>query len=87
MPTKDPLRPKALSCLREGRVRVLGVRLDARWRPVRILARVRSSRDGHPYRVELRLNDWSCTCRDGQHGEPCAHVRAVQLVTAEDAAA
>lgn len=77
----DPIRSKALACLREGRVTVLGVKLDAAWRPIRVAARVRSSRDGHPYRVQLSLGNWSCTCRAGMRNEPCPHVAAVALVT------
>lgn len=83
----DPMRSKALACLREGRVTVLGVKLDAAWHPVAVVARVRSSRDQHPYRVLLRMGMWSCDCRDGQHDQPCAHVAAVQLVTTQDVAA
>lgn len=53
----DPLRPKALACLRDSRVAVLGVKLDAAWHPIRVVARVRSSRDQHPYRVQLRVGE------------------------------
>jgi len=76
----DPIRSKALACLREGRVTVYGVKLDDRWRPVVVLARVLSSRDRHPYKVQLRDGAWSCGCREGLRGEPCAHVAAVQHV-------
>lgn len=82
----DPMRAKALACLREGRVTVLGVQLDAVWKPVRVVARVRSSRDHHPYRVILRAGMWTCTCREGMRNEPCAHVAAVALVTTVEAA-
>lgn len=82
----DPMRAKALACLREGRVTVLGVRLDAGWQPVRVVARVRSSRDAHPYRVQLRAGQWTCNCRDGLHNQPCAHTAAVALVTTVEAA-
>lgn len=83
----DPMRAKALACLREGRVTVLGVKLDAGWKPARVVARVRSSRDGHAYRVQLRVRDWSCTCRDGLRNQPCAHAAAVALVTTTEVAA
>jgi hypothetical protein len=83
----DPMRSRALACLRSGRVTVYGVKLDDAWKPIVVLARVRSSRDRHPYRVQFRDGDWSCDCREGLHGEPCAHVAAVQLVTTEAAAA
>jgi hypothetical protein len=82
----DPLRSKALACLREGRVSVLLVRPDDRWKPELIVARVRSSRDAHPYRVELRSGRWSCNCRDGMRDEQCAHVAAVTLVTTGEVA-
>lgn len=82
----DPIRSKALSCLREGRVTVYGVKLDDAWRPVVVLARVLSSRDRHPYRVQFRDGAWSCDCREGLRCEPCAHVAAVQLVTQAAAA-
>lgn len=87
MPTTDPLRAKALACLREGRVAVLRVLPDPRWQPVLVLARVRSSRDGHPYRVQLHGSRWSCTCRAGMRDEPCPHIAAVMLVTTQGAAA
>jgi hypothetical protein len=87
MAAADPLRSRALACLREGRVTVLGVKLDAAWRPVAVVARVRSSRDQHPYRVMYRAGRWSCDCRDGQRDQPCAHVNAVALVTVQEVAA
>lgn len=85
MTAADPLRRKALQCIREHRVMVLGVRLDAAWKPVRVVARVRSSRDAHPYRVQLRVGNWSCTCREGLRNEPCGHSAAVALVTTPEA--
>lgn len=85
-PSPDPFRSRALACLREARVRILGVHLTSDWRPIVVMARVRSSRDGHPYRVQYRSGAWSCTCVDGMHGRSCAHVRAVQLVTLEPVA-
>lgn len=84
--TTDPMRPRALAALRSGRVTVLGVKLDAAWRPVTVIARVKSSRDNHRYRVRYLAGQWSCDCRDGQHGIPCAHTAAVALVTTETAA-
>lgn len=81
----DPLRAKALACLREGRVAVLRVLPDAHWRPRLVIARVRSSRDAHPYRVRLLSGRWSCTCRDGLRDQPCPHVAAVVLVTTQGA--
>lgn len=83
----DPMRSKALACLREGRVTVYGVKLDDAWKPLVVLARVLSSRDRHPYRIQFRDGTWSCDCREGLHGEPCPHVAAVQLVTTAAAAA
>jgi uncharacterized Zn finger protein len=85
--TADPIRSKALGCLREGRVTVLGVKLDPAWRPIAVVARVSSSRDRHPYRVRLLAGAWSCTCRAGLRDEPCPHVAAVALVTTAGAAA
>lgn len=81
MAATDPLRAKALACLREGRVNLLRVLPDTHWKPVVVVARVRSSRDQHPYRVWFKNARWSCTCRDGLRKEHCAHVAAVQLVT------
>ena len=84
MPT-DPLRSKALACLREGRVTVLGVKLDEKWRPVSVVARVLSSRDRHPYRVRIEQGKTSCNCRDGMNGDRCPHGVAVALVTSDGA--
>lgn len=84
MPT-DPLRAKALACLREGRVAVLRVLPDDRWRPELVVARVRSSRDQHPYRVQYREERWSCSCAAGLRDEPCPHLAAVMLVTTQGA--
>jgi hypothetical protein len=78
------LRRKALSCLREGRVSVWHAESDA-FEPapgiVKVFATVLSSRDRHPYNVEYNSRKWSCECREGRRGLPCAHVHAVQLVT------
>lgn len=83
----DPVRTKALACLREGRTTVLRVGVDDAWRPVLVVATVRSSRDRHVYRVQLRDGSWSCTCAAGLRGEACPHAAAVALVTTESAAA
>jgi hypothetical protein len=85
----DPRRRKALACLREGRVSVLFVsasssELVTTWQqvePLAVLARVRSSRDRHPYRVQYDKSTWSCDCREGRRDLPCAHTLAVALVT------
>jgi hypothetical protein len=77
----DPLRRKALQCLREGRTRVIQVSGGV------VVAVVRSSRDGHPYNVEYNpargdlRGGWSCDCREGRRELPCAHTLAVALVT------
>jgi hypothetical protein len=75
----NPLRRKALSCIREGRVSVrycaLGTKADL------VTAVVRSSRDGHPYSVKYAAGEWRCTCREGRRELPCAHTLAVALVT------
>jgi hypothetical protein len=79
----DPLRRKALARIREDRVRVRVVETDApdSGEPHWVLAVVRSSRDGHPYRVEYVSRVWSCDCREGRRALPCAHTLAVALVT------
>lgn len=86
MRTADPLRSKALAVLREARCTVLRVRVDDVWRPVAVLARVRSSRGRQFYRVQLTKEGWSCTCAAGTRDEPCAHIAAVMLVTTAAAA-
>jgi hypothetical protein len=87
MTAADPMRSKALACLREGRVTVYGIKLDDAWRPTVVLARVLSSRDRHPYLVRFHDSAWSCSCRDGLRGDRCPHVTAVQLVTTAAVAA
>jgi len=77
----DPMRAKALACLREGRVSVLRAETD----PRRVWAHVKSSRDGYRYRVALQGGKWVCDCRLGLRGEQCAHVAAVALVTTAEA--
>jgi len=81
------VRPAALRAIGTGRVTVLSVKLDAEWKPARVVAAVRSSSNGHRYRVQLRAGTWCCTCRDGLRGEDCSHVQAVALVTRPDGAA
>lgn len=82
----DPIRSKALACLRELRVNILRVRVGDDWRPVMVFARVRSSRGPHFYRVQLRDGTWTCTCTAGTRDEQCPHVLSVQYVTTESAA-
>jgi len=85
----NPLRRKALQCIREGRVAVLWVKASsdeavttfARVAPTSVLARVVSSRDRHPYKITFTGDAWLCDCREGQRGLPCAHTLAVALVT------
>jgi hypothetical protein len=87
MATTDPARSKALACLREARVAVLAVKLSADWRPVLVMARVKSSRDNvKPYRVRFSAGQWTCTCDARIADGPCPHIRAVSLVTTEAAA-
>lgn len=87
MTRPDPLRSKALACLREGRVTVYDVTVDDKWRITHVLARVLSSRDRHPYCVELADSGVTCDCRSGLRGETCAHALAVALVTTTEALA
>lgn len=82
----DPMRSRALACLRETRVNILRVRVGDDWRPVMVFARVRSSRGRQFYRVQLRDGVWTCTCTAGSHGDPCPHALSVQFVTTESAA-
>lgn len=82
----DPMRSKALAILREARCTVLRVLVDDAWRPVVVLARVRSSRGRQFYRVQLSREGWSCTCDAGRHDDPCPHIIAVSLVTTQAAA-
>jgi uncharacterized Zn finger protein len=85
MTAADPLRSKALACLRELRVNILRVHVGDDWRPVMVFARVRSSRGRLFYRVQLRDDAWTCTCPAGQRDERCPHVEAVTFVTSESA--
>lgn len=83
MTATDPLRSKALACLREARVTVLRVRLGEDWQPDLVMARVKSSRENiQPYRVRFSAGRWSCTCGVGVGVDvPCPHAAAVALVT------
>lgn len=86
MATSDPVRARALAALREGRVTVLGVKLDEQWRPVHVLATVRSSRENvRPHRVRFVAGRWSCTCPESTVADgvtrSCPHSAAVALVT------
>lgn len=82
------IRPRALACLREGRVAVTLAEHDGE----RIQASVTSSRPERtvPYIVDRWPQDssWSCTCRPGDAAQTsCAHIAAVQLVTGYTSAA
>jgi hypothetical protein len=86
MPT-DPLRAKTLACLREGRVSVKRVVSDRDTLAVlEVMAVVASSRERvAPHIVDLRQGEWTCTCPTWsalESGGYCAHLAAVQLVTA-----
>jgi hypothetical protein len=84
--TASPLRSKALSVLREGRLTVLRADCVKQSHVVdQVIARVRSSRQGGPaYAVDFLDGVWDCTCT---RPAPCAHVAAVQLVTGHAGAA
>lgn len=78
----SPLRKNALAVYREGRLQLIEVVSGWDLVPVKVTARVVSSRDGGgTYAVDLAGGVWRCTCRAGQRGEPCAHAHAVQLCT------
>jgi hypothetical protein len=82
MSAADPVRAKALACLREARVTVMAVKLSAEWRPVLVMARVKSSRDNvRPYRVRFSAGQWTCTCDSRVSDGACPHIHAVSLVT------
>ena len=76
------IRPRALACLRDGRVAI------KRAEGGRIIAAVRSSRNPDVVYIVDRYPSleaaWFCTCRaDGG----CPHIAAVQLVTGHKSAA
>lgn len=85
----DPLRARALAVLRSGRCTIVRATDNEHHDVQRVMALVASSRPGrgryvvdyaaHPF--PGAIVGWQCTCRNGQHGEPCVHVAAVQLVT------
>jgi 3',5'-cyclic AMP phosphodiesterase CpdA len=78
----SPLRKNALATYRAGRLQLIEVVSGWDLIPVKVTARVESSRDGGgTYAVDLIDGVWRCTCRVGQRGEPCAHVHSVQLCT------
>ena len=89
MTAPDPLRRKALTILREGRLTVLTAKhTDDGW-VGGVVARVKSSRPGvGPYFVDLLWSgQWVCTCPAGRGRqwsvpiEVCPHIAAVQIVT------
>ncbi len=71
---RETLEAKALRLLAEGRVLVLLV--DAE----RIEARVRGSDAEHM--TGYRRGGWWCSCEAARFGRRCAHLAALQLVTA-----
>ena len=79
MTAPDPLRRKALTIIREGRLSVLMVSHVA-YVVYAVVARVTSSRPGvSPYIVDLLEGGvWVCTCRAT---EVCPHIAATQIVT------
>jgi hypothetical protein len=84
MTVSDPMRAKALTILREGRLSVCRATDNEAHEPQRVMALVTSSRPGvGRYAVEMSAGgqSWSCTCRDGMQDLPCAHVAALRLVT------
>lgn len=81
---RDPLRTKALSALRDGRVMVIHVVSEHGCpAPVRVVAKVRTSRPDsrRVHVVDLSRAGWQCTCDAWKSGNDCAHLRAVQMVT------
>ena len=85
MTAPDPLRRKALTIIREGRLTVLWATSDSGDTVNSVVARVLSSRPGvGPYVVDLLEGDvWVCTCRAT---EVCPHIAATQIVTGHAAA-
>ena len=81
MTAPDPLRRKALTIIREGRLTVLMAESRQASRVVEgVVARVESPRPGAgPYVVDLLDNgQWVCTCPGT---EVCPHIAAAQIVT------
>lgn len=80
-----PLRSKALTVLRSGRLTVIRTASTADNTVAEFTAKVQSSREGGAtYAVDLAFGRWSCTC--GSH-DICAHIAAAQLVTGHAPAA
>lgn len=79
------IREKALHYLRDGKVRVVHsiCRMSGPLVPYEVDAYV----EGHnsTYKVSLDDGVWACTCHGP--GEGCAHIAAVQLVTAPETSA
>ena len=81
MTAPDPLRRKALTIIREGRLTVLLAECRKASDVVDgVVARVTSSRPGVSSYVVDWLEDgvWVCTCRAT---EVCPHIAATQIVT------
>ena len=81
MTAPDPLRRKALTIIREGRLTILMAECREVLSVVGgVVARVESSRpSAGPYVVDLLEDDqWVCTCRAT---EVCPHIAAAQIVT------
>jgi hypothetical protein len=79
------VRTKALSYLRDGKVRILHslTQMDGPRVPYEVDADVEGFRS--TYLVRLTDGVWSCSCHGS--GEGCSHIAAVQLVTGHDSAA
>lgn len=75
-----PLRSKALSVLREGRLQIRHTACRKYSHIVdEVVARVLSSRTGGgAYAVDFLDGVWTCTCRQGTG---CGHIAAAQLAT------
>lgn len=85
----NPMRSKALSIYREGRLHLLHVNCRKVAHIVdEVIARVRSSRDGGPaYAVDFLDGVWTCTCTSSVSRENCPHIAAVQLAVGHPSAA
>jgi hypothetical protein len=62
---------KARRLLIEGRISIVGANA------VKIQAKVRGDSEGH---ISGYDQGWYCSCRAGQLGKPCSHVKALQLI-------
>lgn len=79
----EAVRTKALAVLRDGRLRLLGVRTDAAGRLLFCDAVVYGHRGEHSVGWGARPGGavgWSCTCPENRDGRVCAHVFAAELV-------